>query len=387
MRRCVLFVVLILSMLLAACSSEEAPEKVAETTVVITDAAGRQVRVPLKVDNVICSGPGCLRYLCYLQAQDKVVAVDSIESRKTRIDARPYAIANKQFRTMPIFGEFRGRDNPELIAGLSPQPQVIFKTYGSYGYDPVELQKRTGIPVVVLDYGDLGYRKEPMDQALRLMGRVMGQEERAEEVIKFFDNSIEDLKQRTAGVPESERPSCYVGGIAFKGPHGFRSTEPGYAPFLFLDARNVAAPTDGSKPVRHADIAKEKIVEWNPDVIFVDLSTIRAGSTSNALYEMATDPSYRSLDACGKKQIHGVLPYNWYTSNHGNTLANSYYIGKVLYPEQFADIDPVSKADEIYTSLVGAPVFKPLNKAFENLAFQVLDPDVIRVDDNARLVK
>lgn len=387
MRNQVVYFVFIVLAFLSACSWEQSRASVNHDVVTITDAAGRQVEVPREVKHVICSGPGSLRYLCYLNGQDKVVAVDSIEHRKSRMDARPYAVANKQFRTMPIFGEFRGRDNPELIAALSPQPQVIFKTYANSGYDPEELQKRTGIPVVILDYGDLGHRRSAMDESLKLMGAIIGKKDRADEVIAFFDDTIRDLRQRVADIPSESRPSCFVGGIAFKGPHGFRSTEPGYPPFMFLNARNVAAPTDGSKPIRHADIAKEKIVEWNPDVLFVDLSTIRAGSTSNALYEMATDPSYRSLDACKNKKIYSVLPYNWYTSNHGNTLANSYFIGKILYPDQFADIDPVTKADGIYNALVGGPVFGTLNSAFENLAFQALDPNAIRVDDNAQLIK
>ena len=82
------------------------------STRIITDALGRRVPVPEKVERVICSGSGCLRLLTYLQAQDKIVGVDDIEKRRRRLDARPYALANPQFKTYPIFGEFRGHDNP-----------------------------------------------------------------------------------------------------------------------------------------------------------------------------------------------------------------------------------------------------------------------------------
>jgi len=69
-------------------------------------------------------------------------------------------------------------------------------------------------------------------------------------------------------------------------------------------------------------------------------------------------------------KVYAVLPYNWYTQNFGSILANAYYIGKVLYPEKFAGVDPAGKADEIYTFLVGKPVFEKMNAAFEHLAFQ-----------------
>lgn len=45
-----------------------------------------------------------------------------------------------------------------MILTLDPQPQVIFKTYAGMGHDPEELQAKTGLPVVVLDSGDLGER-------------------------------------------------------------------------------------------------------------------------------------------------------------------------------------------------------------------------------------
>lgn len=380
------FSLLLLS--LCACgetgSEEQTPKAPVAKTRTITDMMGRSVTVPEKPKYVICSGPGCLRYLTYLQAQNLAVGVDSVEKRKSRIDARPYALANPQFKDLPLFGEFRGHDNPELIAALDPQPQVIFKTYGSMGADPQELQNKTGIPVVVLDYGDLNARRAAMNEALLLMGAVLGKEQRAQEVLAFIDEAIADLRQRVSSVVL--KPTCYVGGIASKGPHGFRSTEPGYPPFAFLGARNVASPSDGSKPARHADIAKEQIVQWNPEYVFVDLSTIRAGSKANSLYELATDASYKSLTANREKRIFGVLPYNWYTSNHGNTLADAYFIGKILYPDAFADISPAAKADEIYSFLVGKPVFATINAAFGNLVFRQLDPSMLRIGEKGEVL-
>ena len=116
----------------------------------ITDALGREIEIPGKIQHVICSGAGCLRLITYLEAQDKIVAVDDIEIKKNIFDARPYALANPQFKNLPLFGEFRGFDNPELILALDPLPDLIFKTYSQSGHDPIELQNKTGIPVVVL---------------------------------------------------------------------------------------------------------------------------------------------------------------------------------------------------------------------------------------------
>lgn len=347
----------------AGCTST--PEDV-EETLTITDALGREVTVPADPGRVVCSGAGALRYLTYLQEQETIVGVDDIETRDTIFDARPYAMANPQFKTeYPLIGEFRGNDDPEKI--VAANPQVIFKTYVTEAHEADELQAKTGIPVVALNYGDLGVHRSDMNQALRLMAEVMGCKERAEAVIAYFDDLEADLENRTGSIPDEERPTVYVGGIAYRGPHGFQSTEPTYPPFIFVHANNVA----GGVGTTHADVAKEKIIEWDPDVLFVDLSTLQ--TTPNAITELEEDPSYRHLSAVKTGEVYGVLPYNWYSQNQGSIMADAYYIGKVLYPEQFGDIDPAQKADEIYTFLVGKPIFDRINAEFDNRSFTRLD--------------
>ncbi|WP_027362573.1 iron ABC transporter substrate-binding protein [Desulfospira joergensenii] len=337
----------------------------------ITDSAGRPLTIPENIKHIICSGPGCLRLITYLGAQDLVVGVDDMEKRRWDFDARPYFLANPQFRDLPVFGEFRGRDNPEKIISLSPLPQVIFKTYSGSGTDPVKLQKKTGIPVIILEYGDLGKSIGQYFHTLTLLGKVLDRRERAEQVISFFKEEIRQLKDRTRDPAGGK--TCFVGGIAFRGPHGFQSTEPGYPPFLFVGAQNIACPGDTGPALRHSIFSKEKLLVADPEVLFLDLSTLQMGRDQGGLFELRTDPVYREMTAVKKGQVFGLLPYNWYTQNHGSVLANAWYIGKVLYPEQFADIDPETKADEIYEFLVSKPVFGQLNASFQNMAFQPVE--------------
>jgi iron complex transport system substrate-binding protein len=342
----------------------------------VTDALGRSVEIPEHVSRVICSGPGCLRLLTYLQAQDLIVAVDDIETRRRAFDARPYALANPQFKQYPTFGEFRGFDNPELILSLEKQPQVIIKTYPKMGHDPVELEQKTDIPVVALEYGNLGTHREQLFTSLRTMARVVGRTDRAEEVISFISAAIRDLGGRTSDIPESEKLSTFVGGIAYKGPHGFQSTEPGYPPFVFVNALNVAYDESMlGKSSRQLSVAKEKLLEWDPDVLFLDLSTLQLEGEASGYFELKNDPAYRALTAVAEGRVYGVLPYNWYTKNFGSILADAYFIGKVLYPDRFDDVDPAAKADEIYAFLVGEPVFDKLNGLFRGMAFSRIDTE------------
>lgn len=359
--------------LISGCDSnprEEALSDSSDSLITVIDGLGREVVVPFNPEHVICSGPGCLRLLVYIQAQDRVVAVDDMEGRRPDFDARPYAIANKWLCELPVFGEFRGHDNPELILALDPQPQVIFKTYPMMGMDPMELQDKTGIPVVVLEYGTLNSQPDELYRSLRTIGVVMGESERAEAVVEFIEETMTDLQNRTADITVEERKSCYVGGIAYRGPHGFQSTEPAYPPFMLVSADNVALRSSSEEePDEHADMAKEQILVWDPEVIFVDASTMETDPQASALYQLRTDPAYSSLSAVQSGEVYCVLPYNWYTANFGSILADSYFIGKVLYPDRFTDIDPAARADEIYRYLVGDAVFQELDAAFNSMIF------------------
>lgn len=343
-----------------------------ESTRQIVDALGRSVEIPLTSKRVICSGSGCLRLLTYLQAQSMAVAVDDIEPRRRKYEARPYALANPHFKTMPIFGGFRGHDNPELILALEPQPQVIFKTYSSgMGFAPEDLQNKIGIPVVTLDYGNLGKKRPQLYQSLRTMADVIGKQKRAEEVIAFIESQIVDLTKRTVDIPEEGRPSVFIGGVAFKGPHGFQSTEPAYPPFAFVNAKNLALNASAvGKELQHSAISKEKILEWDPDILFLDLSTLQMGDKAGGLYELQTDPSYRALNAVKKGKVYALLPYNWYNQNYGSILANAFYVGKLLYPERFVDMNSAAKADEIYRFLVGKNVYEDMNTIFHGMAYK-----------------
>lgn len=364
---------LVLAMLAAGCTGTETGSAVVQDgqTTSITDGFGRTVTVPSPPESVVCSGSGGLRYLVYLQGQDLVIGVDSIEKEEQAMEGRPYALAyGSQFKDLPLIGEFRGKDDPEKILGIGPQ--VIFKTgstgtaYGTSAGDADKLEAKTGIPVVAFPYGSLrnDAEKAEMYGGLRTMGQTLGKQDRAEEVIAYIEATIADLEHRTGDIPEAEQKAVYVGGISYAGAHGIISTEPAYPPFLWVHAKNVAAGLGTA----HADVAKEALVDWDPESIFIDVGTIQIEG-DGAIGELKTDPALQGLSASKEGRVYGVLPYNFYSTNYETVFADAYFIGKTLYPDRFADVDPEEKADEIYTFFVGKPVFEDHNSQYRNLGF------------------
>lgn len=252
----------------AGCTTDAGTDpKTGTPEATVTDGFGRAVTVPQPVESILCSGSGCLRYAVYLESVDRIVGVDSQDKNYREIEGRPYALIHRDhLMTLPLFGELRGRDDPEKVISIGPD--LVFKTgstgtsYATSGPEADSLQQRTGVPVVAFAYGSLrnDAEKKEMYDALRLMGTVLGKDDRAEAVIAYIEDTMADLEKRTGDIPAAEQKRVYVGGVSSAGAHGIISTEPAYPPFAWVHADNVAAGLG----IAHADIAKEALVNWDP---------------------------------------------------------------------------------------------------------------------------
>ena len=353
----------------AGCVTTDSPGD-SEGMVTITDAFGREVTIPENPEKIAVVGSGSMRYFVYLGIDlDDVCAVDYQDSKLNiqTVNVRPYALANPEILEIPEVGAAKGVvDNEKLLMSGA---DILFMGGASSSNAEVanEIQEKTGIPVVMFYTGNYVTDAEKIQATLLMLGEILGKEQRAKDLIAYFDAVEADLKKRVAGLSAEE--TVYVGGVSYNGVHGLDGTDPTYYPFAVLNIKNAAAEVTSVSQTGYAQISKEKLLAWDPDFILVDLSTLTAAE-GGALVELKNDPSYRELTAVKNSMVYTVNPHTSMNVNHETTLANAYFIGKLLYPEQFEDIDPVKKADEIYTFVVGEPVFDLLSANVDNLSYQ-----------------
>ena len=366
MRKWTAGIALLLTAVLAGCGSQENGEKSQNSkentktvkeessdsrdeTRVIVDGTGREVEIPGKVDSIVCVNVTTLRYTCYMQAQDLVVGVEDYEQKQNI--SRPYNYVNYElFKELPVIGSNGEQYIEEIIAA---DPDVIMMSvFGDSDAD--DLQETTGIPVVLVPGSDK-MLDENAKETFRVMGEVYGKEERAKELTDYLDEIKEDLQARTAEVSEEEKPTVYVGGVSFKGAHGFEGTEAFYGPFDAINAKNPADETGQTGPF---NIDLEQVLTWNPDVIFVDFNGL---ALINENYKVNPD-YYKQLKAVQEGRVYSQISFRSSASNLDTALADTYYAGTILYPEQFADINPEEKADEIFNKLLGTDFYKDLKE-------------------------
>lgn len=319
-------------------------------TRMVTDGAGRLVEVPEKVESIVCVGVGALRYTCYVGAQDLVVGVEDYET-KGGMD-RLYNYVNfEKFKDLPIIGT-NGVPYAEEIISVSPQVIVMSK-YASVEAD--DLQAKTGTPVVVVPGSDTTL-DDAAYETIRIMGQLYGMEQRAIELTNYLKGIQKDLDDRTKNIPEEEKPSVYVGGVSFKGIHGFEGTESYYGPFELIHAKNLANTT-GQTSAFNIDL--EQVLSWDPTIIFLDFNGLEL-----ILEDYSKNPDfYGALSAVQNGWVYSQISFRSFASNLETALADAYYAGGLIFPQQFQDVDHLTKTNEIFTMLLGSNPYEALKEA------------------------
>lgn len=325
--------------------------------ITITDMGGRTVEVPFDPGRIICLSSGTLRQICYLKKAEKVVGIEDFE--RSRTATRPYMLANPGLLALPSIGPGGpGSINkePDLEKVLEVKPQVIFISY----MEPARadaFQKKIGVPVVILTHGKFATFDEAAYNSIRLAGRILNAESRADEIIRLIGEFRQDLRTRTKDIEEGSKPTAYAGAVLYKGVQGIESTDAGYAPMEWVGAKNLAKQ---AADTGHVFLDKEAILRWDPEVIFID-----AGGMIAVEQDVAKRPEfYQTLKAYKNGRVYVVYPFIAYVTNICTALADSYAVGKILFPQRFTDVDLKTKADEIYTGLLGKSVYRDMEQEF-----------------------
>lgn len=343
---------LLLMMLLLICVTgcgAAAPAETANSRT-ITDSENRAVSVPANVERIVCVGVGALRYTCYLESADLVVGVEDCEIEP--VISRLYNYVNIDiFKEKPIIG---GNGTPDAESIIQADPQVIVLSAFA-GVDADELQSKTGIPVVVIPGSDTTLDEKGFE-TIRILGELYGKQDRAEALTQYLKSMEKDLAERTASVAGEDKPTVYVGGVSYKGHHGFAGTEAGYGPLALIGANNLA-DTTGQSGAFNIDL--EQVLSWDPDVIFLDfngMQLIQDDYGKNPEY-------YNSLTAVQEGRVYSQISFRSNATNLETALADAYYAASVLYPEQFEDVVLEAKIREIYTTILGTDPYDILKEA------------------------
>ena len=294
------------------------------------------------------------RAIVYAGAIDKLVGAS--ETDKQLSVSLPYAKTNQAvFEQLPTVcsGGMNNTVFEEEMVSLAPD--VIISTSTDPAADD-ELQQKLGIPVISVRMNDFDIFEDEFYSSLAMLGEVFGTTEHTDAVIDAMKGWQSDLSKRAASITDESKPTVYTGGVSYRGPHGIEGTYGGYGPFDAIAAKNVVDETGTTGPF---SVDLEQITVWDPQYIFLNPENMPQVNE-----EFANDPAFfESLQAVKDGNVYSQPSYIAFGTNYEMAIADAYFVGKTIYPEQFEDVDVDKKADEIFKTVLGSPYVSVLKEA------------------------
>lgn len=320
----------------------------------IVDAVGRKVTVDLPVKRLAVNfNFEEFTAVAGVEGWRKVVGISRApwEGWRPLIFDR-YKAVIPNLAAMPDIGHTDDNSfSAEKVIGLKPDVLLM----SDWGYKSAKTQmgqiEAAGIPVVVIDYN-----AQLLDRHLastRALGKVMGQEGRAEELASLYERQYRDILERVARAKAAGAPTKTV--YVELGRDGADTIGNTYNNTMWgaivtaLGANNLAT---GKIPGPWGPLNAEAVIAGNPDLIlFASSSWVGKTRAVRTGYDVAPEETRASLkpyaERPGWADIKAVSAGEINAIEHGlaRTLYDftaMQYLAKRLYPEQFADIDPVA---------------------------------------------
>lgn len=325
--------------------------------VTITDMIGRQVEiVPGSYQHVVCIGAGALRMYSYIGDVSLLSGVEDIdntalENRPQMFDgvARPYVIAYEDvFSKLPSCGV--GGPNAQAAEAekiIACDPDIVLSAYEDSEKEDA-LQEQLGVPVLTVRVGPKAVFDDAFASSMTMLGTVFGREDKAEMLLSFVESEKEDIVKRTADIAAGGRPGVYICGLGNWGTTNHLMTAQNYYPFTAANVRNVVADldADGIQPIE-----EEKFISLGADM---DIMIMDAAAVKNIRPLYQEDRTmFDTCKAWQDGEVYLQMAYNAYYTNFETALANTWFIGKTVYPDRFEDIDMADKTNEITKAFLG----------------------------------
>ena len=357
---------LIMLLSLAACGGTAADSTVSTTasagetnsgTIEVTDLKGRTVTLPANIERVVVTF-NLEEYLAVTgeAGVDKLVGWSHKYWKGRRDDAyNAYTKALPAMESIPDVG-YNGDISIEAIISL--QPDVVLASATGANYNALEpafdLLHQAGIEVVFFNFHKQTI--ETHQQSIQLIGKVMGQEERAAELARLYEEQMNLVYDRLKDLADEDRPSVYM--EFSRGPSVIGnswSEQMWGAQIRECGGVNIAAGQEGAS----VDVPAEQVLAANPDFIIMS-GCLQSDDTDNVVMGYGADrelarehlEAYKSRD--GWSSLNAVKNNNMGAiyhdlSRHIFDFAGAQFLAKTLHPDLFADIDPEANLAKFFS--------------------------------------
>ncbi|MCE6963944.1 ABC transporter substrate-binding protein [Enterobacter sp. MW07] len=338
--------------------------------VTVKDIDNRTVTIPQEPQRIILQDGRDILTLAMLEPKDpfaKVVAWNNLPKKQ---DTETWNVLKRKWpeaeRILDM--KFSDQGNVDLETVISRKPDLMIaqlRAKPALTQSGVLTQlEALHVPVVFVDY-EL-HPVENTRPSISLLGKVLGQPERAQAYVDFYQQRLDQIHQRLAKA--GKKPLVFIEPIA-----GVAGLDNGCC---FTHARNgwgglveaAGGENIGSAllPGATGTVSVEKIISMNPDYYLMTGSkrpgkgtaiipfgyNVQANTVQSAFTALLARQGVSSIPAVEKGHT-GALYHHFY-NNPYNIIAIE-ALSKIFYPTLFADVDPLADYHLLITRFTQIP--------------------------------
>ncbi|MDD4503467.1 MAG: ABC transporter substrate-binding protein [Clostridiaceae bacterium] len=308
--------------LLSACGTKDIPAEQPATpkTRVVKDGKGNDITIPYEVTKVApLIGAFAQITEMLTNGSGKIVAA---------------AVASDFFKE--VFPDYV-KSNPKNLNSTNLEDLIASGAQVAYGpasiYSDEQRASLKAAGIVFIEISSFSTVQGMID-SFEIIGNILGEKEaaRAKEFGMYYKASIDDAAKRTAGIAEEDKVKVLMVNFAADVYSTVNSKDIFSSIVTAAGGINVAADYSGSANGTAMTADSEQIVEWNPDVIIT-----RSPAGTEAVLK---DPALAGVTAVENGKVY-TSPrglYLWGVRSGENAMMTP-WLGQILYPELFADID------------------------------------------------
>lgn len=327
---------LILSLLLCGCNQTGA--KAAGKTQEFTDSTGRTVTLPANITKIAISGPLSQIYILPL-AGDMLVGVSTAYAE----DAQSYLPAYI-YEKAEIGQLYGGKGEMDLEALLAAAPDVVIdigEAKKTTADDLTALTEQTGIPFIHIDA-----TVATAPEAYRILGKLLGREEKAEELAVWCENTYAMIADMMMQVDAAGARKTLLYCLGDKGVNVIAKGS-FHAETINFMSDNLAVVEEVVSSGAGNEVDLEQILLWNPDVIIF--------APDSCYEDIAASQQWQSVGAVARGDFYKTPtgPYGWLSSPPAvQRYLGMLWLGQLLYPE-YTQYDLQTEVTEYYKLFYG----------------------------------
>jgi iron complex transport system substrate-binding protein len=259
--------------------------------VLVVDQAGREVLIPSQPQRIASAFGVATPYLYAFVPPEAIVAARYLGLPDHPLSRAVMARIDPNYAGKALGAEITAE---ELVAR---NVDLVFA--GLKHLDLARVLSEVGIPSVLIGPETF----EAVKDATLLIGRALGQEERAQVLVKFYEDILSRIAQATSSLPPEKRPKVLVLGPRPCGWQAVRCTSRGWW------SSPEASPSPAGLPGSWQNVNIEQVLIWNPDVILiVPYSPVEPA-------QILSDPLWAAVEAVKTGRVYKMpqLLFAWDT--------------------------------------------------------------------------